>query len=340
MREPNRPSITQKVWSHAVLPGVLVLAASFVGVPAVGGGRRAAVPTETIAVSHLRKPVEILVDHWGVPHIYAKNESDLFFAQGFNAARARLFQIDLWRRRGLGQLSEVFGPAFVQQDAATRLFLYRRDMKKEWAVYGRDTQQITRDFVAGINAYIDWLDQHPDQMPQEFRRLRYTPARWAPADVFRIRTNSLIGNLESEVELAKETCATNLQTAEGYQDFEPPWQTRIPQGLDPCLPKDVLKAFNLAMEQVRFTPETGKIAVYPPRVTPAADSTSQALAESNNWVVAPSKSATGRAIMANDPHRIYTEPSLRYIVDMDSPTLHIAGFGEPAVPGVSNGHNN
>ncbi len=115
------------------------------------------VATETIALQNIRQPVEILIDHWGVPHIYAKNEADLFFAQGFNAARDRLFQIDLWRRRGLGQLSEAFGPAYVEQDKATRLFLYRGDMKKEWAVYSADSEQIAQNFAAGVNAYIDWL---------------------------------------------------------------------------------------------------------------------------------------------------------------------------------------
>ncbi|MFX6230714.1 penicillin acylase family protein, partial [Acinetobacter baumannii] len=79
---------------------------------------------------------EILIDRWGVPHIYAASERDAFFMQGFNAARDRLFQIDLWRRRGLGQLSEVFGPAYLPQDRATRLFLYRGDMRREWAAYG------------------------------------------------------------------------------------------------------------------------------------------------------------------------------------------------------------
>ena len=110
---------------------------------------------ETIVIKGLRQPAEILIDRWGVPHIYAKNEADLFFAQGFNAARDRLFQIDLWRRRGLGQLSEIFGPAFIEQDKATRLFLFRGDMKKEWASYSPDSEQIAEEFVAGINAYID-----------------------------------------------------------------------------------------------------------------------------------------------------------------------------------------
>src|SRR5271156_3451820 len=116
---------------------------------------------ETVQLAGLKQPVDILVDHWGVPHIYAKNEADLFFAQGFNVARDRLFQIDLWRRRGLGQLSEVFGPAFVEQDKAARLFLYRGDMKREWAAYSPDAEAIATQFSAGVNAYIRWLVAHP-----------------------------------------------------------------------------------------------------------------------------------------------------------------------------------
>src|SRR5262244_2192419 len=114
-------------------------------------------PSTTLNVSGLSKPAEILIDRWGVPHIYAATERDAFFVQGFNAARDRLFQIDLWRRRGLGQLAEIFGPAFVEQDTASRLFLYRGDMEKEWAAYGADARQIAERFVAGVNAYIQWL---------------------------------------------------------------------------------------------------------------------------------------------------------------------------------------
>ena len=92
----------------------------------------------------LQSKAQILVDNWGVPHIYAENEADLFFAQGFNVARDRLFQIDLWRRRGLGQLAEVFGPSYLEQDKAARAFLYRGDMKQEWAAYGNKAQTLSR----------------------------------------------------------------------------------------------------------------------------------------------------------------------------------------------------
>src|SRR6476469_632914 len=89
----------------------------------------------TATVAGLQQPAQILVDRWGVPHIYAASQEDAFFVQVYNAARDRLFQIDLWRRRGLGRLAEVFGPAYVEQDKAARLFLYRGDLDKEWRSY-------------------------------------------------------------------------------------------------------------------------------------------------------------------------------------------------------------
>ena len=294
---------------------------------------------ETISVRNLHDRVEILVDHWGVPHIYAKNEEDLFFAQGFNAARDRLFQIDLWHRRGLGQLAEVFGPAFVEQDKATRLFLYRGDMNREWTSYSKDAQEIATHFVAGINAYIDWLDQHPERMPFEFKRLNYRPAKWAPEDVVRIRSHGLTGNLDDEVARAKMACVGELKLDDLRLRLEPPWQTHVPEGLDPCLPNDVLKVFDLASQDVRFTAASAAHATAENLIPTISTSSGEARAESNNWVVSAAKSSSGRAIMANDPHREYAEPSLRYIVDLNSPTLHVTGIGEPAVPGVSNGHN-
>lgn len=297
------------------------------------------VPAESIAVPNLHQPVEILIDRWGVPHIYAKDETDLFFAQGFNAARDRLFQIDLWHRRGLGRLAEAFGPAFVEQDKATRLFLYRGDMNREWVAYSRDAQKIAGSFVAGINAYIDWLEQHPDRTPFEFKKLKYKPAKWTAEDVVRIRSHGLTGNLDDEIARAKMACAGDLMADEVRLRLEPAWEAHMPQGLDPCLPKDVLKIFDLATREVRFTRESAPVAAAPEFVPLIGEFMAEARAESNNWVVSAAKSATGRAIMANDPHREYLAPSLRYIVDLDSPRLHVTGIGEPAIPGVSNGHN-
>src|SRR3712207_2150472 len=154
------------------------------------------------AVEGLKGPVEILVDRWGVPHVYASSADDAFFAQGFNAARDRLWQLDLWRRRGLGLLSEVFGPSYLEKDRAARLFLYRGEMRGEWPAYGPETRRVVTAFVSGINEYVRLAREDPDLLPEEFRLLDYRPSPWSPEDVARIRSHGLYQNLASEVERA------------------------------------------------------------------------------------------------------------------------------------------
>lgn len=296
-------------------------------------------PEETITVEGLTHPTDILIDKWGVPHIFADNEHDAFFVQGFNAARDRMFQIDLWRRRGLGQLAEVFGPAYVEQDKATRLFLYRGDMSVEWKRYGPDAKPVATRFAAGVNAYIDWLAAHPDRLPYEFRKVGYWPAKWSADDVVRIRSHGLTRNLTSEVARAKVACKSSLAADSVRFGLQPPWQPQMPEGLDPCLPDDVLKVFTLATQGVHVTRDSLKSADASTTLIAAADNPEEVTEGSNNWVIAPDKSATGRAIMANDPHRAYAAPSLRYIQQVSAPTLDIIGGGEPSAPGVSIGHN-
>ena len=299
----------------------------------------AAPATQRYTVPGLTSPVEIRVDKWGVPHIYAKSQDDVFFAQGFNAARDRLFQIDLWRRRGLGQLSAVFGPAYVEQDRATRLFLYRGEMYREWLAYGADAKRITVSFVAGINAYIDQVKQNPALLPLEFKLLEYEPAKWQPEDVVRIRSHGLTRNLNSEVARANVACKASLTDDTVRFGLQPQWETQVPDGLDPCLPKDVLKVFALATQGVRITKEALKTGHSETTVIAALDNIQEQVEGSNNWTIAPSKSATGRAILANDPHRAYSTPSLRYIAHLVAPGMDVIGAGEPGLPGISIGHN-
>jgi len=290
------------------------------------------IKTSTIELAGLEQPAEILVDRWGVPHIYAKTFEDAFFVQGFNAARDRLFQIDLWRRRGLGQLAEVLGPSFVEQDRAARLFLYRGDMDREWTAYGLDGRRIATAFASGVNAYVRWLASNPDHVPPEFRLLGYTPSLWEPADVVRIRSNGLSGNLRSEIARANTVCKTGPLNGPKYDQFrfglQPPWEPKVPEGLDPCLPKDVLRVFTLATQSFRMARETAALN----RDVTDVDG-------SNNWTIGPSKSATARPILANDPHRAYSTPSLRYIAHITGPGFSMIGAGEPALPGISIGHN-
>ena len=278
----------------------------------------------------------------GVPHIYAASQDDAFFVQGFNAARDRVFQIDLRRRRGLGQLSEVFGPAYLEQDKATRAFLYPGDMQCKWKAYGKNAEQVAGAFVAGINAYVDYVSANPDKLPFEFKQLAYSPAKWQADDVVRIRSHGLTRNLNSKVARANVACKADLKSDEIRFGLTPKWDAVMPEGLDPCLRKDLLKVFQLATQGVKITKESlsandGKseqlirLAV--------AENPEETTEGSNNWVIAPSKSSTGRAIMANDPHRAYSAPSLRYIAHISAPGMNVIGAGEPALPGISIGHN-
>jgi len=279
----------------------------------------------------LEEPAEIIVDEWGVPHIYANTHYDAFFVQGFNAARDRLWQIDTWRRRGLGLLSEAFGDRFIAQDRASRLLLYRGDMYREWLAYGSDAKRIAESFAAGINAYIDQIGKNPDLLPPEFALLGYFPARWQAADIVRIRGHGISQNIGNEVMRARIACLAGLEAADHWLKLEPAWKTSVPEGLDPCVvPADVLRVFDLGTTGVSFTGASYQASV---------QAESLWLEGSNNWTVSPSRTSTGRPILANDPHRGHRVPSLRYISHLVAPGMNVIGAGEPALPGISIGHN-
>lgn len=281
----------------------------------------------------LEKPAEIIVDEWGVPHIYAGTHYDAFFVQGFNAARDRLWQIDTWRRRGLGQLAAVFGEEYLEQDRATRLFLYRGDMYREWLAYGSDAKRIAEAFTAGINAYVELVERQPALLPPEFGLLDYRPALWSPEDVVIIRGHGLWGNVSREVQRAMIVCAADLETASYWQPLEPQWSTTVPDGLDPCIvPPEALDVYFLAKAPVRFGSRLQSMRVA------RSEATDRDIG-SNNWVVAPRRTTTGRPILADDPHRTHAVPSLRYVTHLVAPGLDVIGAGEPALPGISIGHN-
>ena len=291
----------------------------------------AAPKQETATVAGLSKPAEIRIDRWGIAHIYAADKRDAFFLQGYNVARDRLWQVDLWRKRGLGLLARDFGPDYVAQDRAARLFLYRGDMEKEWAAYGAGARDNTEAFVAGINAFIDEIALGKRPLPKEFKLAGTKPDRWSAQDVVRIRSHGLTRNVPNEVGRARIACAAGIEAARLYKNIEPKWDPKLPAGLDPCdVPQAALVDYDLATRGVRFVPDQGKLAMV--EIPPEA-------VGSNNWVIAGSRTASGRPILANDPHREHSTPSLRYIVHLEAPGFSVIGAGEPALPGVSIGHN-
>jgi penicillin G amidase len=297
---------------------------------------------EQSQIAGLAAPAEIILDHWGIAHIYAASPRDAFFLQGYNAARDRLWQMDLWRKRGLGRLAESFGPAYAAQDRAARLFLYRGDMDAEWAAYGPGAKDAAEAFVAGVNAYVGEVRAGKRALPIEFKLTASQPELWSAEDVVRVRSHGLTRNVSSEVARARVACAAGLEADALRYKLEPVGHvTKVPVGLNPCdVPPDVLDDYNLGTKDVTFSPPKSVALAKADEARHAGDLAIEAAAEgSNNWVVAPARSATGRPILANDPHRALGVPSLRYIVQLNAPGLSVIGAGEPALPGVLLGHN-
>src|ERR1017187_7923511 len=164
-----------------------------------------AIVSGQMPIKGLEQPVEVLRDRWGVAHIYAQNQHDLFFAQGIVAAQDRLFQMELWKRAGQGRLAEILGPSMLARDVNARALRYRGDMKAEYASYSPDTKEILTAFTDGINSYIASLSA-PDGpgLPLEFQLAQFSPDAWHPEDCLnRMAAFSMTGNADTELEHAR-----------------------------------------------------------------------------------------------------------------------------------------
>jgi len=270
-----------------------------------------------IPLSSLKQPVEVLRDRWGVPHIYAQNQDDLFFAQGFVAAQDRLFQIDMWRRNGLGETAEVLGEQALDGDRFARLIKYRGDMRAEWTSYAPDTEAIATAFTHGINACID---QAAEKLPIEFQILGYEPKKWQPEDILgRMSGIIMTSNWQREVARARLIAAVGVEKARQIAPTDPPREFALASGIDlATITPDILQGYIAATRPLKFPSST---------------------TESNNWVLDGSLSASGKPLLASDPHRPIALPSLRYLVHLHAPGWNVIGSGEPALPGVAIGHN-
>jgi penicillin amidase len=272
-----------------------------------------------VRLTGLDSAVEVRRDRWGVPHIYARTAHDVFFAQGYVAAQDRLFQMEIWRRAGEGRLAEVLGPSYVTRDRVARLFKYRGDMAAEWSSYAPDTRALVTAFVGGINAYIDEVRANPKRLPIEFSLLGFLPERWTPeVTLTRVTSLSGVGNGASELLHARLVALVGVKRANELLDTYPHHDLDPVEGLDLSgLDQNALGGMGQVYTDVAFSRIEG----------------------SNNWVVSGKKTASGKPILANDPHRAITNPGVRYITHLVAPGWNVIGSGEPASPGVAIGHN-
>ena len=308
--------------------------------------------TKTLSVTGLQQSVEVIRDSYGINHIYAQNEHDLFFTQGYFAAKDRLFQFEIWRRQATGTVAEILGARELKRDIGTRLFQFRGNMQQELNHYHPHGELIIQSYVDGVNAYIEEIKKDTKQLPLEFRLLGIVPEKWTPAVVIS-RHQGLLSNLSTEIEISRAVATLGADRVKDLIDFEPgsPDLT-IDPAINPHLLFDsVIQLYQIYRKPIVFSPKDLVASANPnmKEYQHLADLDEEARNEfmdkekfnigSNNWIVDCKHSQSKFPLLANDPHRSIAAPSLRYMVHLNAPGWNVVGGGEPEIPGISIGHN-
>ncbi|MGD9321980.1 MAG: penicillin acylase family protein, partial [Desulfobacteraceae bacterium] len=268
-----------------------------------------------IQIKGLHAPVKVFRDPWGVPHIYAENEHDLFMAQGFVQAQDRLWQMESNRRLAAGRLSELVGPLALGLDRLVRSLGVMRAARREVATYDASHLKLVNAFATGVNAFID---HRKGRLPLEFRLLKVVPEPWRPEDsIAWAKMMALLGGKNWQEEIVRAMLDQKLGTGKahellGYNQPETP--TIVPPGLNlaslwplrPHIP-------------ISFVPTLG--------------------GASNNWVVHGSRTATGFPLLANDMHLVLRVPSVWYEMHLVAGDYDVIGLSLAGVPCIIAGHN-
>ena len=211
---------------------------------------------ETLTVSGLEQGVEIVKDRWGISHIYAQTEHDLFFAQGYSAARDRLFQFELWRAQATGTTAELLGARAIDRDHGTRLFRFMGDLAQEMNHYHARGAEIIPAFVDGVNAFIESALANPDDLPLPFRLLGIKPKYWTP-EVVISRHQGLLGNIGAELNTGRAVCAIGGDVVKELQYYHPREPDLEIDPLIDCaslLEHDVLHLYDAYRGSLQFEP--------------------------------------------------------------------------------------
>ena len=272
----------------------------------------------TLTLAALSQPVRVVRDRWGIPHITAATEHDLFVAQGFVQAQDRLFQMDLWRRSVQGRLSEVLGPNFIDRDAMTRRMQYHGDPALEWASYGPEVKPIVEAFVAGINAWVANARQDP---PDEFALAGWRPELWTAGDLLN-RTDAFLASGNADLKAFRLQLIVAVGEKRAGELLPAVASYRPPQGVDL---DQMGRVVSDALRRVGTAPFFSGFAA--------------PFGGSNAWAVSGSRTSSGAPLVASDPHRPLTNPSLRYLVHLQAPGWNVIGATSPWLPGVVIGHN-
>ena len=308
---------------------------------------------QNLPVSGLKESVTVRRDDRGIPYIDAKNDADLYFAQGFVTARDRLWQMDLLRRVARGETAEIFGSVALDQDKRWRKFGFSSVVEETFKNFTPGQRAILESYALGVNAYIATLDKQ--SVPSEFQILQYSPAPWKPTD------SLIIGAILAD---GLTTSWTADVTRASFSDLPP---EKFKQLFIEKTPYDVLvvgkddlnrgdaktqreernEDDNLLFSKNSASPRlSGEILDFALKDEEIRKSSlelagfySEFNAMSNNWVVSGKRTLDGKPILANDPHLPPTAPSIWYLAHLSAPDMRVSGVTLPGVPGITLGHN-
>ena len=283
----------------------------------------------TLKASGLQSAVEVLRDKWGVPHLYAQNRHDLFFAQGYTHAQDRWWEMELFRHVGRGALSEMLGSATLSDDIYLRTLRLYETAQAEEALLEPETRAAVQAFAEGVNAYIS--SRPPERLAMEYAALAFngTTVEIAPWTV----PDSLVFGKTIEFQqgapMNDEAVVSDVLARVGMERMKY-WSPPLPYGVKPTILQDA----DLSYQKALSAQGPGLL-----------DGLLPAPLGSNSWIVNGALSKTGRPILENDPHLGMNTPSLYYEValhsagnDSEAP-MDMAGLAFPCFMGVAIGHN-
>ena len=296
---------------------------------------------QSVQLKGLKDRVTITRDERGIPYIEAKNDEDLYFAQGYAVASDRLWQMDLFRRTARGELAEVLGVGpnnfALDQDKLHRTYGFARVAEAEVAQASPKTLAVLEAYARGVNAYAASLDAK--SLPPEFQVLQYSFRPWTPADsliIGKIFFEALSDTWRLDVMRQALSALPAEKRAPLLPETSPLDVLVVGKDTQPASSAKTARASSLSNEALVALAHNQEIA------TSALDRIgfySEALAASNNWVVSGSHTTTGKPLLANDPHLRATAPSIWYMVHLSAPGVRVAGVTSAGVPGVVIGHN-
>lgn len=280
----------------------------------------------------LRGKVDVYLDERLVPHIFAEQENDAYFVQGYLHAKFRLWQMELQTFAAGGRVSEILGEKGLEHD---------REFRRLGMVYAAEIalQELNKDpvikaqcdaYTEGVNAFIGTLTE--SSLPVEYKLIGYKPEKWTNLKTslfLKYMSYDLAGH-DDDFEM---TNAKSFFTAEDFSKLFP----EIQDSLDPVIPigtdYNVQKIFPLAPANADSIYLDNRALAVSERSKPDRDN------GSNNWAVSGSKTSSGAPILANDPHLALNLPSLWYEVQISTPTFNAYGVSFPGAPGVIIGYN-